>query len=310
MNLNKQNLEKEFERLMIEYSRGSNPEILERIYEVADQLVLDEKTAYHLKHMALTRLEELERMVELNPLLQYRKAVTLLLTKKQDQALELFRNLIQSEETDTYIKDRCKGYMLKYYGYAVKMGEAIKNVKDLRKTSDPTALHMLEEAEMSGQIPLDNEWEEVEEEGLEEPVIVFTSFDRIERSFTKKVTEASFRIENGPEDYDLYLDLVQQRYFIFGKEMDINNKELAILFTLARMGPQCNIYDLYRAVYGREYEEQKKQKDKLQQFISRFRRNKLEPNEFSFQGTTLPGKYTYCLIYNHQYEDTLKKRRD
>jgi hypothetical protein len=310
MNLNKQNLEKEFDRLIIEYSRGSNPEVLEKIYEVADRLVLDEKIASHLRHLALERLEELETMVELNPLLLYRKAVTLLLMKKKDQALELFRNLIQSEQTDTYIKDRCKGYMLKYYGDVVKTGEAINYLKDLRKTSDPTALHMLEEAEMSGQIPLDSEWEEEEEEGLEEPLIVFTSFDRIERSFSKKVTEASFRLENGPEDYDLYLDLIQRRYFIFGKEMDFSNKEVATLFTMARMGSQCNMYDLYLAVYGEEYEEQKKQKDKLQQFISRFRRNKLATHEFTFQGTTLPGRYTYCLIYNSQYQDNLTKRRD
>jgi tetratricopeptide (TPR) repeat protein len=301
--MNKQNLEKEFDMLMIEYSRSSNPEVLEKLYEVADKLVLDEKTAYHLRHLAFDRLEELERRVELNSLLQYRKAVTLLLMNKRDQALELFRKLIISDKTDSYIKDRCRGYVLKRYDLVIRSEEAVAYLKELRKTSDSTALQLLEDIEMSGQYNLEDDGEE--EERIEEPIIVFTSSDRVEKKFIKKATEASFRIGNAPENYDLYLDLIQQSYFIFGKAIALSKKEVAALFTLAKQGPRCELEDLYFALYGEKYDEQKKQKDKLQQFLSRFRRNKLAPNGFIFQGTTLPGEYSYCLIYTQQYEDSL-----
>src|SRR5690242_4892912 len=100
MKLKKDKLQKEYDLLMMKYSFNRNPEILEKLYTIADKLVLDEKTAYHLKHLALERMEELERITELNPLLQYRKAVTLLLMKRKKQALELFREIIQSEHAE------------------------------------------------------------------------------------------------------------------------------------------------------------------------------------------------------------------
>ncbi|MCM2532836.1 hypothetical protein NDK43_11095 [Neobacillus pocheonensis] len=178
--MKKDKIDKEYKQLMIEYSLNPNPEILDRIYQIADKLVLDEKTAYHLKHLALERLEVLEKIVELNPLLQYRKAVTLLLIKKKEQGLEWFRKIIKSENAETYIKDRCMGYVLRHYDSVFRSDEAEKYLKELRKTSDSTALHMLEEIEMSGIYHLEEDIEG--EERLAEPIIIFTSFDRIEQT--------------------------------------------------------------------------------------------------------------------------------
>ena len=303
MELTNDKFEKEYKQLMMEYDHNPNPEILERIYKMADKLVLDEKTVYHLKHLALERLEELEKTVELNPLLQYRKAVTLFLMKKKEQAFQLFRDLIQTESVEIYIKDRCVGYVLRYYDSVIRPNEAEKYLKELRKSSDSTALQMLEDIELSGVYDLDQEYED--EESLEEPIMIFTSFDRMERTFSRKVTEANFRIGNGPNDYDLYLDMVQQRYFIFGTEVEFSKREVDALFTMAKMGLQCSMADLYFSVYREIYDNQKKQKDKLQQFTSRFRRDKLGPIGFGFQGTSLPNQYSICLIYNQQYVDYL-----
>ncbi|WP_147532305.1 hypothetical protein [Bacillus marasmi] len=296
-------LQKKFDRLFSEYLQSNNPEILHQVYEISDKLILDEKTDHHLRHVALERLEKLEQEVELTPLLKYRKAVTLFLLKKKKQALDLFQELIKNENDEVYIKDRCRGYLLKYFDDVIKVNEASNYLRDLRKSNDTIASHMREEIEILGDYEPDGDVED--DEHLEEKINVFTSNDRFEQTLKKRISEIKFRSVNPSESYDLFLDLVQQKYFLFGKEISLSPKEVNILFAMAMQGPNCEIQDLYPVIYRERYEYNKQQKDKFQKFTSRFRKNKLAPTGFTFNGTTLPGNYTYCLIYNSQYENTL-----
>ncbi len=74
---------------MFEFQDTNDPEVLEKLLQVSDDLVFDEKAKLNLKHEAFQRINELEEMVTLPPVLKYRKAVLLLflLWSKEDSAV-------------------------------------------------------------------------------------------------------------------------------------------------------------------------------------------------------------------------------
>ncbi|MBU9714380.1 hypothetical protein [Evansella tamaricis] len=294
--------ENTYRNLMTEYKKTGDLDKLEKIYNLMDKQIYDEKTMYHLKDLAYNRIQAFEGEVTLTPILKYRKAVLLLLLQRRQEALKEFKLLIQGEKVEPFIKDRSKCYLLKYFDDVIRTREAQEFYESIHKSKDPTALHMLEDLKLSQSYDV-SDLEDSPDDRIDYN-IAFTSDDYIELPLTNRVTEINFRMNYIPENFDLYLDQVKEEYYIMGEQLSLTSKELAALFTMARIA-DCTIGDLYVAIYKEPYEYIKRQKDKLQQFTSRLRRSKLVPLGLTFQDTNLLPGTSFCLIYTSSYNDLI-----
>jgi hypothetical protein len=300
-----------FREQLSHYEATNNPEILEHLIQITEQQVRDEKKNHELWHLALSRLEQLESITDLPPLLLYRKAVLFKLTHNFDESLALFNKVIESEEADQYLKDRSCGYLLLYFDQYITINKGQKLFEELRKTQDPTALNFLEQIQFRGDFSLNDEDDLYRDEDtyFEEEHVIFTSDDRVKRSIRNKMSKASFRMGHTPQMYNLYIDQVQEKYYINGKQEALKNREVAALFTMALKGQECQPDEIYSAVYGEDFKfEDSRIRSTLQQFMSRLRRKfhgKLDIDTYS-----LGGRVYFCLIYKKHWEEDLLSEID
>lgn len=302
-----------YERYMAlkkKYQKSNETEDLVALIDFTDKQVEAEKERYVTRQTAvstLRKLEELESVTTLPPLQLYRKAVLFCPLRRRSEALTLFVSLLNSESTPQYIKERCCGYMLIYFQNDLNEKRSKELIKTLQQTNDRFALGLLERVMFSG--VYEESWFEDEAEDMWQPdetILVFDCEERDERPLTSKLHETTWRYLHSPNDYDLFLDLIQEKGFIRGDLVDLDNEDMKVLFVMMVQGQACEIDDLYKAGFGDTFDQSDRQRNKFAKYYSRLR-SRLESTGLDFP----KGKYyfspqtSYCAIFKESWKRDL-----
>jgi DNA-binding response OmpR family regulator len=131
-----------------------------------------------------------------------------------------------------------------------------------------------------------------------------TSEDPFPNRLLSRLEEIVWRSQHYPDKYDLFIDQTLEKFFIRGKKVQLQTRDMKVLATMLYNSQQCTINHLFYARYNDAFNERdNRQRTKFSQYISRLRK------ELSMHGIKIPryryhfnADINYCLIYKASWE--------
>ncbi|MDQ0917580.1 hypothetical protein [Paenibacillus sp. V4I5] len=292
-----------YHALQKKYDESREEDDLAALIRWTDQQVEHEKRFMHLRDNAFHKLTLLERVAELRPLQRYRKAVLLYALRRKSEAHPIFMELIRSADVEDYIRDRSCGYILAYFLDFIRHKEFQPLFERLIASTDPTAKQLQEQVDLTAIYEEENVDENVDNDATE--LIAFTSERRHRQSFLSGRQELLWRQRHRPEQYDIFIDFVQEQYYLFGKLTELNRVDANVLAMMILKGSECSIANIYLARYGEKFPQgERTPRSRIDQYFGRLRKL-LSAKALSFVRYSLAPGTTYCLLSPESLEHDL-----
>lgn len=294
---------KQYHALQKKYDETREEDDLAALIRWTDQQVEYEKRFMHLRENAFHKLTLLERVAELRPLQRYRKAVLLYALRRKSEAYSMFMDLIRSEDEEDYIRDRSCGYILAYFQDFIRRKEVQPLFERLNASTDPTAKQLQEQVDLTA--IYEDEFVDEDADSNVAELIAFTSERRHSQSLLSGQQELLWRQRHRPEQYDIFIDFVQEQYFLFGKLTVLKRVDANVLAMMILKGSECNIANIYLARYGEKFPQgERAPRNRIDKYVGRLRKL-LSAKVLSFVRYSLAPGTTYCLLYPESLEHDL-----
>lgn len=299
--------EEHFRELQRRYEASGSEEDLAALILWTDRRVEYEKRFMDKRQQAFRKLTMLEEVAELQPLQRYRKAVLNLTLGRKAEAFDLFMELMEREDTEAFVKDRTAGYLLGFLDDFLRQRQKQPLLERLHATEDRTALQLMEHIDMQAMHEAADELDELTDawEGSMSPEmewIAFSSEDRQRRSVRAGRQETLWRERHRPEQYDLFLDFVQDNVYARGELTDIRGTDASVLAAMALYGSECDLRRIFLAKHGRRMDPANRtERNQADQYVYRLRK-RLASLGIAVSRHSYSPETTYCVLYPESME--------
>lgn len=300
------------DELHARHKETASPEDLQAMAEAHRELIALQKERMVDFQRARESLTRLERAIgNLPDEIFYQKSVLIFEEEKYGQAEGLFRELLDRPNVDTWLQERARA----------RLAATLQKLKDdpdkqqefwelrdwvLENAEDSEALVIIRncEREMEVEHRAEFEFGEMAEENAH---YVYRHFDQHEHHIRSAAEELNIREALRIEHFDLYLDQINDSYYVRGEKIDRPNmNDIRFLFTKI-LRPNSEVKDLICAMFDDVVPGTAITGTLRARFDQTMRRLRtwLETRGIEIRGRRLPADLKYCLLYDKRWYEEL-----